>query len=98
MVFQEACIILLTPSYLSGRKQYTIVNPSESEKLPVNTGIPQGSILGPQLFSSDINDLPENVEDGETDMFADDSTCFTTCDDYAEAFDKDNKILNQLKI
>jgi len=59
--------------------------------------MPQGSLLGPQIFSSDINDLPDNVEDGDTDMFADDSTCFEITDNYTDAFQKVNLILSQLK-
>ena len=27
-----------------------------------------------------------NFADGDTDFFADDSTCFKLCDDYADAF------------
>ena len=37
-------------------------------------GIPQGSLLGQRLFS--FNDLPDQIKEGEIDMYADDTTLF----------------------
>ena len=51
-------------SYLNGRKQYTVVNGYSSDTMPVSVGIPQGSVLGPTLFSLFVNDLPSNVKSG----------------------------------
>ena len=51
-------------SYLNGRKQYTVVNGYNSDTMPVSVGIPQGSVLGPTLFSLFVNDLPSNVKSG----------------------------------
>ena len=44
----------------------------------VKFGIPQGSVLGPILFSVFCNDLPEIIFDneGELEMFADDTTIY----------------------
>jgi hypothetical protein len=61
-------------SYLKGRTQCTYYNGKLSEKLPIKTGVPQGSILGPLLFIMFINDLPLALDDSDTDMYADDST------------------------
>ena len=55
-------------SYLSGRSQFVKYNGSKSEKLPINTGVPHGSVLGPLLFLVYIHDLPR-VSSDDTTLF-----------------------------
>ena len=47
----------LFASYLANRQQYTIINNCSSNLERVIFGVPQGSILGPLLFSNCVNDL-----------------------------------------
>ena len=63
-------------AYLMGREQRVVVDSSNSDWLPVLSGVPQGSILGPMLFLCYINDMPSCTLNSTTALFADDSKCF----------------------
>ena len=62
--------------YLADRSQATIVNGFQSETLPLKFVVPQGSVLGSTQFSVFCNDLPDVIEDcdSEIHMYADDTT------------------------
>ena len=62
----------LFPSYLTQRFQYVYVNDFTSNKLEVKCGVPQGSILGPTLFSLHVNDLPK-ISEFNVRLLADDT-------------------------
>ena len=63
-------------SYLDNRKQYTVLNGIASDLNTVKSGIPQGSVLGPTLFSLYTSDLPEAITTATTYMYADDTTLY----------------------
>ena len=61
-------------SYLTGRSQQVRVGTSLSSSLPINFGVPQGSILGPMLFTIFVNEIPLQCMNSTPAMFADDTT------------------------
>ena len=63
-------------SFLSNRKQKVLLEGEMSSEKDVLSGVPQGTVLGPLLFLTYINDLPDCVTSSETKLFADDSLLF----------------------
>lgn len=68
--------LLLFKSYFAHRKQYVEIKGMKSSIGDVNCGVPQGSGLGPLLFSLYLNDLKNLGLSGQLFMFADDICLF----------------------
>ena len=65
-------------SYLYSRTQAVSIGNTLSNLLTIQSGVPQGSILGLVLFTLYINDLPTCSQFSSTKMYADDTViCFT---------------------
>ena len=64
-------------AFLGNRSQTVVLEGEESGSVPVTSGVPQGSVLGPILFLSYINDLPEELS-SQVRLFADDTAVYLT--------------------
>ena len=76
----SGCLLNLFQNYLNNRKQRVVLNGSFSELSSVESGVPQGSILGPLLFLIYINDLETNIK-SNINFFADDTMLFSIVKD-----------------
>ena len=60
-------------NYLCQRSQFVSIDDVSSHTLPVTSGVPQGSVLGPLLFILYINEVVSTISAGsDINMFADD--------------------------
>ena len=62
-------------AFLLDRSQTVVVDGEESTEVPVTSGVPQGSVLGPILFLLYINDLPDSLK-SQVRLFADDTAVY----------------------
>ena len=69
--------ILWFQSYLGNRTQKTVINNNISSEMCITYGVPQGSILGPTLFTIYINDLA-NLIKGNINFYADDTILYSS--------------------
>ena len=86
---------LLIASYLSERMQRVKIGSSRSQWLPLDKGVPQGSILGPILFNVFINDILYFISTSVLLNYADDNTlvfCDSSLDNLVNTLSLDSNI------
>ena len=62
-------------SFFTNYKQRVLLDGHTSERTPVTSGVPQGSILGPLLFIAYVNDIPQTLS-SPMRLFADDCAIY----------------------
>ena len=83
-------------SYLGDRQQVTQFKGAKSHPSTIKLGVPQGSILGPLLFSIYVNSLLECTPEGIIDMYADDTTLTVSANDATVVEEKLTVALNRV--
>ncbi len=85
-------------SYLLGRTQRVVLEGTSSDCLPVHSGVPQGSILGPLLFLLFVNDMPEALsENTKVALFADDAKIYHKIENRADSLVLQQDLNNLIK-
>ena len=72
----EGQLLALLKDYLPNRKQRVALNGQTSDWRKINSGVPQGSVLGPLLFLIFINELADGIT-SICKTFADDTSLFS---------------------
>ena len=77
MLGLDVCAVNWLKTYLT-RTQTTLFNGRMSGKLQVSSGVPQGSVLGPLLFTLYINYICDVITDCNIILYADDCVLYTS--------------------
>ena len=85
-------------SYLSGRSQKVKTDTEESEWADIKNGVPQGSILGPLLFTILVSDMRMTIWNGSYITYADDTNLYweTPTDMVNNTIKNANSVLNNI--
>ena len=84
-------------SYLRNRKQRVVIEGQCSDWRTINSGVPQGSVLGPLLFLIYINDITDDLASLPL-IYADDTTLLEIVDDTAVSAGHLNSDLNKIAV
>ena len=76
--FKEDALSWVT-SYLAGRSQKVITSSQESNWSGFVNGVPQGSVLGPLLFTVLVSDISDAIKRGRYHLYADDTQLYYNC-------------------
>ena len=71
-------------NFLNERRQRVCINGVQSGWTGILRGIPQGSILGPLLFTIYVNDLPQSVVHGRIKQYTDNTTLYAVSDNHVD--------------
>ena len=83
-------------NYFSNRQQFVQYNGICSQKMTIECGVPQGSILGPLLFFLYVNDICNVSSIFPFVLFADDTNLFYSHKNISDLIDQVNRELNKL--
>lgn len=89
-------MLSLISNYLSNRHQYVQYGGNDSTRLPILHGVPQGSVLGPLLFTLFINDIVNASNQSLFVLFADDANVFVNHIHRNSLFTLSNRILSEI--
>ncbi|CAK1596546.1 unnamed protein product [Parnassius mnemosyne] len=88
----------LFKSYMKNRLQSVKISNHRSSDLPVTYGVPQGSILGPTLFTIYINDLCQmKLISGKSICYADDTVLLFAEGDWKKTFEAAQNSFNTIQ-
>jgi len=83
-------------SYLTNRRQYTVLQNYESEFERITYGVPQGSVLSSLFILIYVNDIQYAITNAKIKLFADDTNVFFRSKDLVKLFTLPNAGMSQL--
>ena len=86
----ESSALQLLKNYLTNREQFVKIYDIKSNVLPINTGVPQGSILCPLLFIVYVNDFSQASTVFKLITYADDPSLVSTFGSFTNSTNNSN--------